>query len=185
MAALHDAVQHGIGRGLIANPLMPMFDRQLTGNNGGPLACAVINDLQQISPCLPVHGRHAPIVEEKDIGILQDVQPACKRVVGMADAAVPLPGAGPAGTARYGLASKRAGPAPQASQLLPAPEGKWTVLFMTFRSQVLSWVPYPMNCMHLRTNHWATSHSPVAPFYCPGCLIAQTLLPDTVWGDRA
>lgn len=36
---LHQPIKHGIGDGLVANPFMPMLDRQLTGDDGGALTC--------------------------------------------------------------------------------------------------------------------------------------------------
>jgi hypothetical protein len=41
---------------------MPVFNRQLAGNNGGLVAGAVANDLQQIRARHAVDGAHAPVV---------------------------------------------------------------------------------------------------------------------------
>ena len=45
---------------MVASPIqfMPMLDGQLAGDDGGPRGGAVINDLQQIGPCLRIHRRH-------------------------------------------------------------------------------------------------------------------------------
>lgn len=47
MVALHDAVEDSVGDGGIADPGMPVFDRQLAGDDGGLAACAVIDDLAE------------------------------------------------------------------------------------------------------------------------------------------
>ena len=83
MVALHQAVQHGVGHGLVANPLMPMFDGQLAGDDGRAVVGPVVNDLQQIGPGLTVHGSHAPVIEQQHIGALERVEPARERAVGV------------------------------------------------------------------------------------------------------
>lgn len=60
LAREREAVQHGVSHGLVANPLVPMLNGQLAGDDGGAVARTVINDLQQIRSGLPLHGRHAP-----------------------------------------------------------------------------------------------------------------------------
>lgn len=83
---LHEPVQHGIGHSLVANPLMPVLDGQLTGDDGGALVGTVINDLQQVSSGLTVHGGHAPIVKQKDVGVFERIEPTRERAVGVANA---------------------------------------------------------------------------------------------------
>ena len=62
MMALHQPVQHGVGHGLVSDPLVPMLDGELTGDDGCTVVGTVINDLQQVRSGLTVHGRHAPVV---------------------------------------------------------------------------------------------------------------------------
>ena len=45
---LQKAIQNGVSNGRIPNPGMPMFYRQLAGNDRGFVAGAVIDDLQQV-----------------------------------------------------------------------------------------------------------------------------------------
>ncbi len=52
--ALHQPIQHGVGHGLVANPLVPMFNGQIAGDDGGAVAGQVINDLRQIGPRLAI-----------------------------------------------------------------------------------------------------------------------------------
>jgi hypothetical protein len=83
---LHQPVQHGIGNRLVTNPLVPVLNRQLAGDDGGALAGAVINDLQQVSSGLTVHGGHAPVVQQEDVRVFERIEPARKRAVGVANA---------------------------------------------------------------------------------------------------
>ena len=50
MRVVNQAVEDGIGDGGIADVFMPVFDRKLTGENGGAGAMAVFDDLQEVSP---------------------------------------------------------------------------------------------------------------------------------------
>ena len=50
---LHEAIQNGVGNRGVTDPGMPMFDRQLAGDDGGLVGRPVVDDLQQISPGLP------------------------------------------------------------------------------------------------------------------------------------
>lgn len=50
------------------------------------MAGAVVNDLQQIGPGLPVHGGHAPVVQQQDIGVLEGVEPARECAIGVPNA---------------------------------------------------------------------------------------------------
>ena len=73
MVALHDAVEHGIGRRLISYLLVPVFNGELACDDGGAAACAAIDDLQQVAARLAIHRCHAPIVQQQHIGVLQDL----------------------------------------------------------------------------------------------------------------
>jgi len=48
MIALNDAVQDGVGDGGVTDPCMPVFTRQLAGDDRRFAASPVVNDLQQI-----------------------------------------------------------------------------------------------------------------------------------------
>ena len=60
--ALHQSVQHGVGDGSCSDPCVPMFDRQLTGDDRGLVGSPVVNDFQQVGTGLAVDARHAPVV---------------------------------------------------------------------------------------------------------------------------
>lgn len=49
---MHQAVEDGVGERGIADDLVPMFDGQLAGHDGGLAAIAILNDLQEIAALL-------------------------------------------------------------------------------------------------------------------------------------
>ena len=49
MGVVNQAIQDGVGDRGIADVFMPVFDRELAGDDGGAGAVAVLDDLQEIS----------------------------------------------------------------------------------------------------------------------------------------
>lgn len=47
MVVLHDAVEDDVGDGGVADPRVPVFDRQLAGDDGGLVAGVVVDNLWQ------------------------------------------------------------------------------------------------------------------------------------------
>lgn len=60
---LHQAVQDGVGNGLVADSTMPMLKGQLAGDAGSAAHRAVIDNFQQIVTHGRVQWGHAPIVK--------------------------------------------------------------------------------------------------------------------------
>ena len=52
VSVMDKAVQDGIGQGRIADGLVPVFDRELAGDDHGAAAVAIFEDLQQVTPLL-------------------------------------------------------------------------------------------------------------------------------------
>ena len=67
MIALHD----GVGDGGVTDPCMPVFDRQLAGNDRRFAASSVVNDLQQIRARHAVDGAHAQVIEHQHVSLGQ------------------------------------------------------------------------------------------------------------------
>lgn len=86
MIALHDAVQDGVGDGGIADPGVPVLDRQLAGDDGALGAGAVVDDLQKVRARHAVDGAHTSIVQHKYIGLRQLQQPLAEGATAVADA---------------------------------------------------------------------------------------------------
>lgn len=83
---LHDPVQHGVGHGGVPDPFLPMLYGQLTGDDRGLPARSVVDHLQQVRARLRIHPHQAPVIEDQYIRVLQDVQPARERAIGVPDA---------------------------------------------------------------------------------------------------
>ena len=75
VVALHDAVQNGVRDRGVADPGVPMLNRQLAGDDRRFTASPVINDLQEVRAGHAVDGAHTPVVEYKDVGLGQLEQP--------------------------------------------------------------------------------------------------------------
>jgi len=48
MGVVDEAIHNRIGNGWISDIFVPVFNRQLAGNEGGGMSVSVLNDLQQI-----------------------------------------------------------------------------------------------------------------------------------------
>jgi len=47
---VNEAIQDGVAEGWVADNVVPMFNRDLAGNEGGGAAVAIIEDLQEVAP---------------------------------------------------------------------------------------------------------------------------------------
>ena len=47
---MNEAVQDGVAEGWVADNVVPMFDGDLAGDDGGGATVAIIKDLQQVAP---------------------------------------------------------------------------------------------------------------------------------------
>ena len=56
-------VQNGIGHGGVGNNVVPLIDRKLAGNEGGSLALAVIDHLQELAIEFSGHTGNAQIID--------------------------------------------------------------------------------------------------------------------------
>ena len=88
MILVHHPIQNCVGNSRIPNPRMPVLDGQLAGDDGGLVASAVIDDLQQISTCLAVNAGHAPIVKQQHIRFGQGNEPLAKAAVAVTNAQI-------------------------------------------------------------------------------------------------
>ncbi len=86
MVVLHQPVQHRIGHRRVADPLVPMLNGQLAGDDRGAAGRAVIDDFQQVCPRVRIHGCHAPVVKQQHVGFLEGIEPAREGAVGVPNA---------------------------------------------------------------------------------------------------
>ena len=64
---MHQPVENGVGDGGVAQIVVPAFPWQLTGDDGGPRAIAILEDLEQIVSVAIGDGPESPVVEHQDV----------------------------------------------------------------------------------------------------------------------
>ena len=50
VSVVNEAIQDGVAEGWVANNIVPMFNRDLAGDDGGGATVAIIEDLQKVAP---------------------------------------------------------------------------------------------------------------------------------------
>ena len=63
---MNKAIQDGVAEGGVADNVVPMFDGDLAGDDGGGATVAIIEDLQKVAPLGRIENRKAPIVEDEE-----------------------------------------------------------------------------------------------------------------------
>src|SRR5581483_9819126 len=66
---LQHPIEDGIGDGGIADPSVPVINRELRGDDAGLVGGAVIEDFKQVGSRARVEARHAPVVEYHHVGL--------------------------------------------------------------------------------------------------------------------
>ena len=78
MGVVEESVQDGVAEGGIADDLVPVLDGDLAGEQRAPAGVAVVEDLEEVVPCLSGERSEPPVVEDKEPGPgepLDDLQP--------------------------------------------------------------------------------------------------------------
>ena len=68
MSVVNEPVKDGIGQGRLADNVVPVFDRQLGGDQCRAPVIAVVEDFKQVSSPLIGQRRHSPVIEYNQIG---------------------------------------------------------------------------------------------------------------------
>src|SRR6516164_7822428 len=68
--SVHEAVEDGIGDCRIDDHLVPVIDGELTGDDGGAAAVAIIDDFEQIAALLRGQRCQPPVVEDQKLAAL-------------------------------------------------------------------------------------------------------------------
>jgi hypothetical protein len=50
VSVVNEAIQDGVAEGWVADNVVPMFNRDLAGDDGGGATVAIIKDLQKVAP---------------------------------------------------------------------------------------------------------------------------------------
>ena len=64
MGVVHEAVEHGVGDGGVADEVVPGLDRSLAGDDGGATTVSVLDDLKDVATLVGIELLVAPVVEE-------------------------------------------------------------------------------------------------------------------------
>src|SRR6266545_4063948 len=86
MTAMHDAIEDGVGQGRIVEVGVPMFNRQLTGDQGGLAGAAIVEQFEQVVAFGLTDRGEPPIVEDQQIGAGELLQPPTETAVAVGDA---------------------------------------------------------------------------------------------------
>lgn len=68
MGVMDQPVKDGVGDSRVSDLFVPVIHGELTGDNGGAVAVALLDDLQEVSSLNVGHGSHTEIVKHKDVG---------------------------------------------------------------------------------------------------------------------
>lgn len=65
VSVVGDAVEDGIGKRGFAEPAVPLYDRQLAGDQGAAFVKAVVDDFEEVAVVHIGDGREAEVVEDQ------------------------------------------------------------------------------------------------------------------------
>ena len=80
---MHQPVENGIGKGVIAYGGIPLVDGQLAGYQGGGGLIAVVHDVHEVVALCGIEGVHAPVIEDKQSGFGELLQEFVVAAVGL------------------------------------------------------------------------------------------------------
>ena len=67
VGVMDQAVEDGVGVGGVADQRVPLIDGKLAGDDGGAVAVAILEDLQEVVAGRGVERLEAPVVEDEEI----------------------------------------------------------------------------------------------------------------------
>ena len=76
MSIVNDAIQDGVSESGVAYDVVPMFDRNLTGDDGRGSTMAIVKDLQKVAPFGRIEHRQAPIIENEELNASEGFEQA-------------------------------------------------------------------------------------------------------------
>src|SRR3954453_13707864 len=74
VSVVNQAIENGIGKGRIADDLVPMFDRKLAGPHGRAAAVPILHDFQEVAALLGGHWSKSPIIEDEKLDASQALE---------------------------------------------------------------------------------------------------------------
>ena len=85
MGALQEAVEDRVGEGRIADVFVPVLEGELTGDEGGTDADAVVEEFEQVVALARSEGRDGEVVDDDELELGERGESFTERAVGMAE----------------------------------------------------------------------------------------------------
>jgi hypothetical protein len=67
VSVVNETIEDGVAEGGVSDHVVPMFDRDLAGDDGRGATVAIIKDLQKVAPFGRIENRKAPVVEDQEL----------------------------------------------------------------------------------------------------------------------
>ncbi len=83
---MDEPVEDGIGQGRVADSLMPVRDRQLTGNDCGVRIIAVFKYFEEIMSSLVIEWLKSPVIDDEELSSGQSGEDSAIAAIGSGDA---------------------------------------------------------------------------------------------------
>ncbi len=81
---MQQAVEDGIGKGWIADIVVPVLDGQLAGNDGGARAHAIVEHFEQIAAFAWADGGDREVIDQQQLCLGQGAQALSEAAIGVA-----------------------------------------------------------------------------------------------------
>jgi len=88
MGLVDQAIEDRVGKGGVADAVVPVFERQLTGHEGGAATVAVLQDFEQVAALAIGQRGEAPVIEDHEVGFGQGGEQLAVGAVGAGKAEV-------------------------------------------------------------------------------------------------
>lgn len=76
VSVVNETIQDGVAEGWVADNVVPMFDGDLAGDDGGGATVAIIEDLQKVAPFGRIKNRKAPVIEDQELNAADGLEQA-------------------------------------------------------------------------------------------------------------
>jgi hypothetical protein len=86
MGLVQQAIEDRVSDGRLADPAVPVFDRQLGGDDRGAAIGAIVDDFKQVFTAERIEGVQSPVVEGEDVELGERDETALVRAVAAGDA---------------------------------------------------------------------------------------------------
>ena len=82
MGVVDESIKDSVGESSVADDGMPMIEGELTGDEGGPLGVAILEDLQQVASFSVSQWCEAKVIEDQQLGLGESGEESCIGSIG-------------------------------------------------------------------------------------------------------